>query len=66
MNAGRDYGKAVEQAKANAKFRNEPRFVISYGGCYWVDGTRPRGGFGSMPYTEVLPDGTTEEKQTEV
>jgi hypothetical protein len=36
MNLGRDFKKAVEQAKANAARTGKPRYLHVYGGVLWL------------------------------
>jgi hypothetical protein len=64
MNAGKNLGAALAQAKANAAHTNTNRYVWRYNGVYWVEKDRPNGAFGTFTYTEVRPDGTCEDKET--
>jgi hypothetical protein len=57
MFAGRSFLKATEQAKSNAQWVGEPRYVITRNGCYYISSTRPRGVM-AAPYDEVRPDGS--------
>jgi hypothetical protein len=66
MNAGTSYGKALEQARANAKATNTSRYLIldQNGKNYQVTKTPPKGPMASV-YTEVRPDGTCKIRQPE-
>lgn len=52
MNAGKDFGKAIEQAKANAARTGTPRWVHSYNGTFWISQTPLRCG-----HWLVMPNG---------
>ena len=58
MRAGKDKIQALEQAKANAKQDNRPRYVWVWANDYWIDTIAPNLSVVG-PYEEVLPDGTT-------
>lgn len=42
MNVGKDFGKACEQAKANARLDDRPRFLHTYNGVFWLGKEAPR------------------------
>lgn len=42
MNVGKNLDKAIEQAIANAKLDNKPRYIHMYGGNWWVEKSKSR------------------------
>ena len=66
MNMGTSFTKAIDQAKANAKLTDLPRYVFWSGNGYYIEKDRPKGPMAHV-YTKVMPDGevTTEQPSLE-
>jgi hypothetical protein len=52
MNVGKDFGKAVEHARANASRTGKPRYLHTYNGVFWMSFDPPTCG-----YWMVTPSG---------
>lgn len=52
MNVGRDFNKAVEQAKANAARTGTPRYLHTHGGVLWMSFDPPTCG-----HWKITPEG---------
>lgn len=61
MYAGRSYQNAIDLAKANARWFGRPYYAFAYLGGWCVERDRPK----RTESTEVFPDGTTKEKESD-